>query len=188
MHRSSQTSASTTSAHFKAWETVWCPSEKHAAGPWSLTLQCKTTTCWGSEFSQFSMALHMAQILSSGGAWRSGQPKSWTWRSMEKTIKRKAVTWILTIKNHNTFYLRVESADVVAPLREIQQLKTERFFYLHFTASQQQVVITIILLWVWQKKTQTAYLWVSILQLPVAKCQTVWCNNASDAFSWILPE
>lgn len=47
--------------------------------PWALTLQCRTTTCWESVVSHVSMALHMAQILSSGGAWRSGQPKSWTW-------------------------------------------------------------------------------------------------------------
>lgn len=48
--------------------------------PRTLTLQCSTTTCWESEVSHISMALHMAQILSSGGACRSGQPKSWTWQ------------------------------------------------------------------------------------------------------------
>lgn len=49
------------------------------------------------------MALHMAQILSSGGAWRSGQPKSWTyekvwgggdekrerWRGREETARER---------------------------------------------------------------------------------------------------
>lgn len=57
---------------------------------WPLTLQCRTTTCWGSEFSQFSMALHMAQILSSGGACMSGQPKSWTWGS-----ERDFLSWLV---------------------------------------------------------------------------------------------
>ena len=41
-----------------------------------LTLQWMTTTCKGSAFSQLSMALQMVQILSSGGACRSGQPVS----------------------------------------------------------------------------------------------------------------
>lgn len=38
------------------------------------TLQWRTTTLWGSDVSHVSIALQTAQILSRGGAWRSGQP------------------------------------------------------------------------------------------------------------------
>ncbi len=44
-----------------------------------LTLQWMTTTCSGSAFNQFSMALQMVQILSRGGAWKSGHPVSRVW-------------------------------------------------------------------------------------------------------------
>lgn len=38
------------------------------------TLQWRTTTLLGSDVNQVSIALQIAQILSKGGAWRSGQP------------------------------------------------------------------------------------------------------------------
>lgn len=49
-----------------------------------LTLLCSTTTLCVSPLSHVSMALHMLQILSSAGAWWSGQPNSRTceWLSM----------------------------------------------------------------------------------------------------------
>lgn len=44
-----------------------------------FTLLCSTTTLRGSPLSHVSTALHMLQILSSAGAWWSGQPNSRTW-------------------------------------------------------------------------------------------------------------
>lgn len=47
-----------------------------------LTLQWMTTTCRGSALSQLSMALQMVQILSRGGACRSGQPVSRVYKTL----------------------------------------------------------------------------------------------------------
>lgn len=62
------------------------PQQPESWEDFSLTLQWRTATCWESEFSQVSMALQMEQILSRGGACRSGQPKSCTWTIKEKEV------------------------------------------------------------------------------------------------------
>lgn len=60
-----------------------------------FTLLCSTTTLRGSPLSHVSMALHMLQILSSAGAWRSGQPNSRTWGTCCQEKKGKGlIKWM----------------------------------------------------------------------------------------------
>lgn len=96
------------------------------------------------------------------------------------------------MKNYRKSYLWVQSGDIVAPFRKIQELKTERFgfFYIITALTVTSCHHYYFIMGVTEKNKQTAYLWVSILPLPVAICQSVkvYCATMLQMLQMYLAE
>lgn len=131
---------------FTAWETVWCPSEKPQWAPkvWPCSVRPPRAGGQSSTSSPWPCIWHRSYpAVGRGGRASQSRGPDGGWRR-KKQIKWKVVKWILNMKNYRKSYLWVQSGDIVAPFREIQELKTERFgvFFCFFISSLHCITVT----------------------------------------------
>lgn len=121
---------------------VWCPSEKPHRAPkvWPCSVRPPRAGGQSSTSSPWPCIWHRSYpAVGRGGRASQSRGPDGGWRR-EKQIKWTFLKWILNMKNYRKSYLWVQSGDIVAPFRKIQELKTERFVF--FISSLHCITVT----------------------------------------------
>lgn len=112
---------------------VWCPSEKPQRAPkvWPCSVRPPRAGGQSSTSSPWPCIWHRSYpAVGRGGRASQSRGPDGGWRR-EKQIKWTFLKWILNMKNYRKSYLWVQSGDIMAPFRKIQELKTERFVFFY---------------------------------------------------------